>query len=208
VRTKRNEFVASWWVALTLVPMGFTAWAAFVYAGIRGGRRLWTGFGVLYLLLIVAGIAVAQFESLGTLAGVIILVTWIGAFGHALVIRPEANRWIAARSSPELLQAEEREIEKEQARSIALHDPRRARELGIGRPDRQGFDGGLIDLNGAPESLIAGLPGMTADLARRIVTVREEIGGFSSLNDLGEVLSLDARTVDRLRPEVVVLPRD
>jgi DNA uptake protein ComE-like DNA-binding protein len=44
------------------------------------------------------------------------------------------------------------------------------------------------------------------DLARRIVGVRQEIGGFSSLNDLGQVLSLDATTIDRLRPEVVVLP--
>ena len=49
---------------------------------------------------------------------------------------------------------------------------------------------------------------MTSDLARRIIDVREEIGGFSSLNDVGQVLSLDAMTIDRLRPEVVVLPWD
>jgi hypothetical protein len=37
--------------------------------------------------------------------------------------------------------------------------------------------------------------------------VREEIDGFSSLEDVGHVLSLPAATIDRIRERAVVLPR-
>jgi len=44
-------------------------------------------------------------------------------------------------------------------------------------------------------------------LARRIVHTRDEVGGFSSLYDLGHLLDLDARLVDAIAQRVVCLPR-
>jgi DNA uptake protein ComE-like DNA-binding protein len=44
-------------------------------------------------------------------------------------------------------------------------------------------------------------------LAERIVLTREEVGGFSSLDDLAHVLDLPVALVDRIRAEVVLLPR-
>jgi DNA uptake protein ComE-like DNA-binding protein len=69
------------------------------------------------------------------------------------------------------------------------------------------FDGGLVDLNSAPAAVIARLPGVGAPLAKRIVKAREEVNGFASLDDLGQLLDLDAPAVDRLRDAVVCLPR-
>ncbi|MGZ8702279.1 MAG: ComEA family DNA-binding protein, partial [Gaiellaceae bacterium] len=87
-------------------------------------------------------------------------------------------------------------------------NPSRARELGIGRPDVAGaFHGGLIDINNAPADTIDRLPGMNKQLARRIVQVREEINGFSSLEDAGHVLNLKASLVDKIDDRVICLPR-
>jgi DNA uptake protein ComE-like DNA-binding protein len=51
------------------------------------------------------------------------------------------------------------------------------------------------------------LPGVDLRLAREIVAAREEIDGFDTLVDLGEVLRLDVNLVEDLRPYVVLLPR-
>ena len=79
--------------------------------------------------------------------------------------------------------------------------------MGVGRPDREGFSGGLVDLNNAPASAIEELPGVSREVAERIVSAREELGGFSSLEDLAHVLELPVGLVDRIRAEVVLLPR-
>jgi DNA uptake protein ComE-like DNA-binding protein len=48
---------------------------------------------------------------------------------------------------------------------------------------------------------------VSRQLAERIVAVREEIHGFSSLEDLGHVLDLEPALLDRVRADVVLLPR-
>ena len=56
----------------------------------------------------------------------------------------------------------------------------------IGRPDlpRSFDDGGLVDLNRVPATVIAELPGFTAELAQRVVSVRGSRGGFLTADDL------------------------
>jgi DNA uptake protein ComE-like DNA-binding protein len=55
--------------------------------------------------------------------------------------------------------------------------------------------------------VIEELPGVSREVAERIVAMREEVGGFSSLEDLEHVLDLPVALVDRIRADVVVLPR-
>jgi DNA uptake protein ComE-like DNA-binding protein len=66
---------------------------------------------------------------------------------------------------------------------------------------------GVVDVNHASASALAKLPGIDDQVARDIVTAREEIDGFKSLEDCGGVLELDADVVEDLRPFVVFLPR-
>jgi len=203
-----REWKRSWWVGLTLVPLGLLAWSAFVYVGVRAARARWVVYGIAYLAAEIVGYGLAQSSSTGDIGGGVIIFAWLVPLAHALAIRSDVDWRIAARAPAELREAEQRQLARQRGRKLADADPRRARELGVGRPDQQGFDAGLVDLNNAPWLVISRLPGVDDTLAKRIVAVREEIGGFSSLNDLGEVLELDAATIDRLRPEVVVLPRD
>ena len=81
-------------------------------------------------------------------------------------------------------------------------------ELGVGRPDRPGAQAAdLLDVNNAPMSALLELPGIDDALASRIVEVRAQINGFSSVDDLGGVLGFDGHAVERLRDHVVFLPR-
>jgi DNA uptake protein ComE-like DNA-binding protein len=104
--------------------------------------------------------------------------------------------------------AEDRLLEREEARRLAREEPIRALEMGVGRPDRpDAFAGGLVDLNNAPSRGDRGASRVSRQLAERIVAVREEIHGFSSLEDLGHVLDLEPALLDRVRADVVLLPR-
>ena len=63
----------------------------------------------------------------------------------------------------------------------------------------------MVDVNHAPVEDIADLPGIDADTARRIVAVRDGVGGFCSLEDLGMTMDLPGDVVERLRGRVVCL---
>jgi Helix-hairpin-helix motif len=198
----------TWWFFLTLFPLALLGWGAFVYAGARARKRSWIAWGVVYFALTAFGWLAAQAEDDSTvdnLAGPVILLVWVATIVHALVLRPAYldRRQLEAK----LDRAEDRLEEREEARRLAEDDPARALELGVGRPDLDGFAGGLVDLNNAPAAAIEELPGVNRELAERIVLTRAELGGFSSLDDLGHVLELPVSLVDRIRADVVLLPR-
>jgi DNA uptake protein ComE-like DNA-binding protein len=91
---------------------------------------------------------------------------------------------------------------------LARKNPALAQEMGIGRPDKAGAaDAGVVDVNNASVAALETLPGIDDQLATRIVEVRAELAGFSSLEDLGAALDLDANLVEALREKVVCLPR-
>jgi Helix-hairpin-helix motif len=110
-------------------------------------------------------------------------------------------------NDPRLKRAHEHLAEREKAKRLAVEDPQLALEAGVGRPDLPGsYHGGLIDVNHAPLEVIATLPTFNTELAKRLVAVREQVDGFSSLEDLGSVLDLTGDQVERLRAHVVCLP--
>jgi hypothetical protein len=198
----------TWWVFLPLFPLALLGWAAFVYAGARARKRSWIAWGVVYFALTGFGWLGAQAaddSTVDNLAGPTILLVWVATIVHAFVIRPAYLDRLELDSK--LDRAEDRAAEREEARRLAEEDPARALELGVGRPDLDGFAGGLVDLNNAPAAAIEELPGVNRALAERIVRTREELSGFSSLDDLGHVLELPVALVDRIRADVVVLPR-
>jgi DNA uptake protein ComE-like DNA-binding protein len=104
--------------------------------------------------------------------------------------------------------ARERLAQRAKALKLARENPQLALEAGVGRPDLPGaYDGGVIDLNHAPAEVIASLPTFDSKLAGRIVTARERVDGFASLEDFGTVVDLPGDQVEHLRDRVVFLPR-
>jgi hypothetical protein len=187
-------------------------WTAFLYAGLRARHRRWVVYALAYLA--VSGVSIALIAAFDrddwqSDAGAWIgLASWGFSFVHALAIRREFLDRVDALEDPRLEAAEDRLRRTELARRIADDNPRRAKRLGIGRPDVSGsFHGDLVDVNHASAEAIARLPGIDQRGAQRIVELRQEINGFSSLADFGHVLDLPAQTVERLRDRTVFLPR-
>jgi DNA uptake protein ComE-like DNA-binding protein len=198
-------------VLATLVPFGLGIWAGFAYAGTKAHLTRWKVYAALYGIAAWAAFIVPSSTEDGsaanTAAGGVILGVWVLGFAHALLVRPGYVRRMNA-IGPQLTAAEERLEQREEALRIARERPELALELGVGRPDRKGaMDAGLVDVNSAPLDVIERLPGIDEATARRIVAVREELDGFSSLEDMGMTLDLDGETVADLSGRTVFLPR-
>lgn len=206
-----NRLAASWWVALTFVPLGFLSFGAFLYTGIRARHRGWAIAGIVYAFVLYAGFLLTvstEDDSVVSNVGItLVLLGWGVSLVHAFAIRGRYLERMELLESGVYDRAEDRLDEREEARRLAREEPARALAMGVGRPDREGFAGGLVDLNNAPASAIEELPGVSRELAERIVSVREQVDGFSSLEDLGHVLDLPVALVDRIRADVVLLPR-
>jgi DNA uptake protein ComE-like DNA-binding protein len=196
-----------WWVWVSASPFGTGSWAPIV-PGRQLRRRGWIAWGALWSVVTLAGWVAAVANDGGSGAGLLIILGWCGAIATSLSIR---STYLAEASSSFLRareEAERRLEEREEAQRLAAEQPDLARELGVGRPELPGAQAaGLVDVNNASAAALLELPGVDDALATRIVEVRAEINGFSSLHDMGSVLNLDGHAVERLSDRVVFLPR-
>jgi len=194
------------WVWLSGLPLGLGAWAPLIPAN-RCGRRSWALWAVLWSVITIAGWVLAITTD-GDGGGGLIILGWAGAVATALSIRQSyldqtGSAWEEAKRA-----AIERLVAREEALVLAATAPALAAELGIGRPDIPGArDAGLVDVNNAGTAVLRELPGVDHRLATRIVELRDELNGFTTLAEMGELLDLDGYAVERLRDRVVFLPR-
>ncbi|MFD7652843.1 helix-hairpin-helix domain-containing protein [Actinosynnema sp. NPDC059797] len=96
---------------------------------------------------------------------------------------------------------------REEARALVARDPALARDLRIGRPDlpRQYDDGGLVDINTAPPSVIAQCCGLDDRAAEQIERARHQHPlPFQSVDELLVFAELDVSAWDLIRERAVV----
>lgn len=99
----------SWWVLLTLLPIGLGAWAAFLYAGVRARRRAWLYAAGVYgaLLIFVLGSFALPMTWVPLAGGLTAIALWAVPFIHAIGVLPRylhelrARRQGLDRASPE-----------------------------------------------------------------------------------------------------------
>lgn len=164
----------------------------------------------LYLALVIAGFIAADTEegSSGDLVftAVFLASVTIGT-GHALFLR----RKVFSLRDP-LVAAEAEALRRRELRvraaGIAAQTPATAVEMRIGRPDlaRTYDDGGLVDINHAPAFALTGIPGITPELADRIVRVRADTGGFVSAEEVAVMADLPPALPPQIAEYGVFLP--
>ncbi|WP_033424261.1 ComEA family DNA-binding protein [Actinomadura flavalba] len=194
------------WAALPFLTLGYAT--PFTFAAALLWRRsahllvATLGYGAVFTLLMM-NLPQAGSEDGRTVAGLLMFVLAVVGCGHAFLIRrrvfdPDGLSGLG--NDAEVERVRRHRLLRERARTLAASDPGLARELRIGRPDlpRRYQDGGLIDVNHAPVDVLVHLPGVTRELADRIVAVRAETGGFQS----AEEMSLVAELPPEITPDV------
>ncbi len=205
-----TEGAKGWWVLWAiLVPLGFGTPAGFLYAAFRSGARRLYAWALMWAVLVAVGVVMTEIGpedgALDTGGSLFLFAVWFGGAAHALAARPEYVRRLAA--SGDVDAARSRLQQRARAKELARSDPELARELGVGRPELPGAQAmGVVDVNHASAEALAQLPGVNAELADRLVAVREEVGGFRSAPELGAVIDVDATTVERIGRAAVFLP--
>lgn len=198
------------WLLLCL-PFGVTTWAAFLYIGIRARRPRWLVWAGVYAGMF-AGFAALEnpahpSETAKSVALCLLLAAWIGGGTHAIAVSGDAVRRIHRGRDPAMEAAQDRIDRRAEGRHLLASRPALAREIGVGRPDLPGgSDYGLVDVNHASAAALTRLPGITQQLADRIVGQRAQVGGFTSAEDLGVLLDLSPDIVDGLRDMAIFPP--
>ncbi len=70
--------------------------------------------------------------------------------------------------------------------------------------DKVAAEDGLIDINKADKELLCTLDGIGEVLADRIIEYREDIGGFSDIEELMDVYGLGEKIFDRIKDSVTI----
>lgn len=215
-----------WW-ALSPVYSCFTiSFIPALHAAIKLRRlELWNWAGGLILGDFIAwglmagpdaaGGAGTHDQNVGAFLAIVLAV--LGTI-HALRLRGEVfgePRPAAAVTSavaanahePAVAQALAARRRRAESLELSIKDPGLARDLKIGRPDltRQYDDGGLVDVNHVPESVLMAELGLSQQQARTVVEVRDHIGRYSSANELSVLADLPPETLDAVRDRVVTL---
>ena len=220
-RGLRWERLHSIWILWTFT-LGFFNWIGFLYVGIRVRRLAWVAWGAFYSTAFIFAMLTVDanpplFELIGT---PLTLILGIAGIVHAFRIRPEylkrlaAQQGAGARPSESFYPQEQRRQEQlSSAVATAGPSPTVPSVDHVPTPvPRQAASttsgsGMALDLNGATERELASLPGVGPVLAKRAATERAQRGGFSSVDELGQVLGLKPHVVERLRPLLTVGPR-
>ncbi|GGM12148.1 BTAD domain-containing putative transcriptional regulator [Dactylosporangium sucinum] len=176
--------------AIPLLTCGLTSWAVVGVLAIRYRSRLLglaaAAFLALFAFFVIAMELDGPAYEAGPWAGAGVVALFVatvgGAVASALIIIRPPGRLPEPSAAVELT----RRVRREQARQLVNHHPSIARELRIGRPDlsRTFDDGGLVDINTAPETIIASLHGIGPDDAQRIVADRYLRGPLTSVDEL------------------------
>jgi hypothetical protein len=195
--------VGSWlWAFAPLLSGSILACPTLAYGAARlRSRTLWI-LCVGSVVVLVACMVIFHAASSSALASDITAAVVGGAAtAVALVVRKrvfEVDAVIAARQ------------QRKAALGIVAQDPAEAIRLRIGRadiPDDQRYpDGGLIDVNNIPSSVIGAFLGTDPETTMQLVDIRREIWGFDSLADLCGVLDISPKYFDPLDRRLVFLP--
>ena len=192
---------------MPLWSLSLLAFAPFLrLAFARRRARDWVVFAAYLaaaILVVVLASLPGPSDAAAAAAGLLAILVMGVAAVHAFVAfraMPEVAGGAQA-SELALTTARARMHRREQARHLAEDNPVLARELAIGRPDvpHDYDDGGLVDVNHVPGDVLASSLGLIPAESAAIIAARDQLGRFSSPEELSAYAQLPPDRVEALR---------
>jgi hypothetical protein len=190
---------------LASLSLGFV-FAGFLYTGIRARRRAWIAWGVAYGIACALGITLIQLAggstdelsggraAMSRVGALVYLAQWIGGGIHLGMQRRYWLRWKAERNVAPWYAVPNAPRGGGQEGGIT--------QLGMAAPVDDYLAPSAsttqLDLNIATRDEIARLPGVGVATATRLVSERDQRGGFVTLAEAIEAARIDATTAERL----------
>ena len=214
-----------WWTWSPAYTVGVIAFIPALHAAIKLRRReLWIWASGLILGDILVWVLVSAdsndpdaaatpIESVGL---IVALVLAVAGTTHAFRVRDEVLGPTAqtvrsgsrsAKDDPAVARSRADQLRRAESISLVKDDPGLARDLRVGRPDleRRYDDGGLVDVNRVPVSILESYLGLSPGQAQTLVEVRDATDGFESVDDLIIRCDLPPRALDAVRDRIVTL---
>lgn len=211
-----KTFLTWLWALVPLFSLGGLTPVVMAHAAARKRSLLQAASVPVYVAGVVALLAFSDEDAPAwqeTLFVIALGVNMLVGTAHAIMIRSWTFSGGASSLRDEQKLAVSAHLEtakaREAARGLVLSQPTLARELLIGRPDVPGRtypDGGLIDINHVAAETLASHLGVSLDLARRVVEIRDMAGGFASYEELSYYLGEDKAFIGHV-DRLVYVPR-
>jgi hypothetical protein len=189
-----------------------------IAAKLKQSQAWWLAGGVTVAWFLGFAFLASQPENADNIwvtSGVLLyLAAWIGGVAYGLIMGPTVDwspkRSVAPSYDPNAAAIAEIQVgrrKREEARELVRRDPQMARDLRIGRPDlaRQYDDGGLVDVNSAPEATLTRWLGLSAAQSAHVVEVRQQLTRFEQVEDLVNLAGLEPSTYDQVKDRIILL---
>jgi Helix-hairpin-helix motif len=190
------------WALVPALTLGWCTPFTFTYAALRMRSALLGWCTAIYAVVTATAFLLLSNANENswqvTVGTTLFLLEMAIGTAHAFALRPRLMNGPTTQQLA-LADANARLRLRWKARRLFVTNSALADELRIGRPDlpRRFDDGGLVDVNHAPQSALTEIPGISNELAEQISLVRDGIGGFDSLDDLSVTLGLPPQSLDR-----------
>lgn len=206
---KAWEWRNSLWMLWTFFTLGFLNYISFFYVAHKVKQRKWFKAGLIYAALFIFMIVTTEIfpedHWFYDLAFTIYFVGWIVSIIHCIKIRPEyllrleAVQATGKNELDELKRKIAMEYGTKKEKELASQEQKK-RELKVTEEKKEDKPISVVSINDATVEELGKIPGIGTLFAKKIVDVREQEGGFTSLDHFVAALNIKPHVLERIEP--------
>lgn len=211
---KMWELLNSIWMLWSIVTFGFLNYISFYYIAYRVKQKKWTIWGIIYsipfILYILTYETINSDSVLSNIIFGIVMISWIGSIFHVFRIRAEyllrleQQKQISNREIEQLRKSIQNEYHGKNQPISSLKSKEFVPHWSIQEREKNLISSSIIpiDINTGSEEEIGSIPSIGIILAKKIIALRKEKGGFASIDDFADSLQLKPHVRERIKPYV------
>lgn len=220
---KAWELSHSIWMLWALLTFGTLNYISFFYTSYKVKQKKWFIAGIVYAILFILFMAASELPSEHWLYGTtlaVYFIGWIVSIIHVFKMRTEYLLRLEAQllsGQKEIeIKSLKRKIAQEYGQTSLLQTAEIASSQNVIKQEnietvqqveektikKNQIDIEFIDINTANEDKIANVPGIGSLFAKKVVSVRDEVGGFNSFEHFVEALSIKPHLVEKIKPHL------